>query len=258
MKPGKISLIVFVSLAVFATVAFVNKMPGRNAATNKGFAVIELFTSEGCSSCPSADNLVAKIQKEYNGQSVYILAYHVDYWNRLGWKDEFSNASYSKRQHDYMDYLHTDGVYTPQIVINGSKEFVGSEEGTLRSAIKAGLQKTTAYQLALSGVKIEHRKLSVHYQLQNAESGSVLLLALIQHSAQTQVKAGENKGRTLSHVQIVRDLQTTVLNGKSGTASVDLPAGFNAQNFELTGIIQNMRNGAITAAVKIGLPNETN
>src|SRR6187402_1594915 len=95
--------------------------------TNNGFAVVELYTSEGCSSCPPADELVSKIQKESNGQPVYILAFHVDYWNRLGWKDVFGDAAYSKRQNDYAQYLKLPSVYTPQIVVNGKKEFVGSQ-----------------------------------------------------------------------------------------------------------------------------------
>jgi hypothetical protein len=85
----------------------------------KGFAVVELFTSEGCSSCPPADDLVAKIQKENNDQPVYILAFHVDYWNNLGWKDSFSSSAFSKRQNQYADWLNLRSVYTPQVIVNG-------------------------------------------------------------------------------------------------------------------------------------------
>ena len=114
-----------------------------NTEADKGFAVVELFTSEGCSSCPPADALVAKVQKESAGKPVYILAYHVDYWNRLGWKDAFSDAAYSARQKQYSHWIKGAEIYTPQAVINGRKEFVGSQEGTLRSTIKADLTETT-------------------------------------------------------------------------------------------------------------------
>src|ERR1700754_4943955 len=100
-------------VTAFAVAACINAKPAahKNIVAGKGFAVVELFTSEGCSSCPPADELVAKIQKEYNTQPVYILAFHVDYWNRLGWKDVFSNADYSKRQNDYVQYLKISGAY---------------------------------------------------------------------------------------------------------------------------------------------------
>src|ERR1700756_3346790 len=93
--------------AALGTSAFINvKLLNKINAGDKGFAVIELFTSEGCSSCPPADQLVAKIEKEVKDRPVYILAYHVDYWNNSGWKDAFSSADYSKRQRDYASWLH--------------------------------------------------------------------------------------------------------------------------------------------------------
>src|SRR5436305_619554 len=105
MKPIKIfALTASFALAVIALASFINhkdKIALKKEKTNtdgKGFAVVELFTSEGCSSCPPADELVARIQKENRDKQVYILAFHVDYWNRLGWKDVFSSADYSKRQ----------------------------------------------------------------------------------------------------------------------------------------------------------------
>lgn len=242
-------------IAAFAAAAFVNLKPstGNKSTATPGFAVVELFTSEGCSSCPPADALVSKIQKEYDSQPVYILAFHVDYWNRLGWKDGFSSADYTKRQSQYAAYLHTSQVYTPQIVVNGKKEFVGSEEGTLRNAIKAGLQKAPAAQLTLSDVKADKNKITVNYKAENNGNVSVLLLALVERSAHTNVKAGENSGRNLSHVQIVRKLQTIGLsNGKSGSESIALPVGFDAQNWEVIGVLQNMQTGEIIGAAKTG------
>src|ERR1700753_3929037 len=94
----KFSLIALFAIGVLGSTAFINvKLLNKVNAEDKGFAVVELFTSEGCSSCPPADQLVAKIQKEVKDRPVYILAYHVDYWNQSGWKDGFSNADYSKR-----------------------------------------------------------------------------------------------------------------------------------------------------------------
>jgi hypothetical protein len=241
------------AVTVIASSAFINsnKTKTIKANTNHHFAVVELFTSEGCSSCPSADEAIARLQKEDSDKPVYILAFHVDYWNRLGWKDVFSSSEYSSRQRNYADYLKLSSVYTPQAVVNGKTEFVGSEEGALHSAVRAALQKDEAANLILSDVKTDQNKATVHYQAEGNVNNSVLLLALVQKSAVSHVKSGENGGRTLSHVQIVQKLQTVALsNNKSGTANISLPNGFNQQNWEIIGIIQNSNNGEITGATK--------
>src|SRR5438270_9575711 len=112
------------------------------SANEKGFAVIELFTSEGCSSCPAAEKLVASVAAE-NLTSVFILAYHVDYWNRLGWKDGFSNAAYTARQTRYAEVFNLPSAYTPQIVVNGKTEFVGSNAIKLKSVMRDDLANAT-------------------------------------------------------------------------------------------------------------------
>ncbi|MDF2431558.1 MAG: hypothetical protein JWP44_1189, partial [Mucilaginibacter sp.] len=171
MRPIKIfTLVAFLAVAALGSTAFINaRFLNKVNADKKGFAVIELFTSEGCSSCPPADELVAKIEKESKDKPVYILAYHVDYWNRLGWRDVFSSANFSKRQHEYADYLHLQSVYTPQIVVNGKSEFVGSEESTLRKAITASLQKAPAAQLTLTVSNTDNnREANVKYNTEAA------------------------------------------------------------------------------------------
>src|SRR5476651_2318953 len=141
MKTNKIVFVAVLIIATaFAAYAIRSKRKPVITPAGNGFVLIELFTSEGCSSCPPADELVARVQKEDKDKPVYILAYHVDYWNNLGWKDQFSSPAYSQRQRQYAAWLKAE-VYTPQIVVNGKKEFVGSEEGTLRNAIQSGLQK---------------------------------------------------------------------------------------------------------------------
>jgi hypothetical protein len=245
---------IFTVLAVvigFTTSAFT---PIKPTAPNKGFAVIELFTSEGCSSCPPADELVSRIQKEYKDQPVYILAFHVDYWNRLGWRDVFSSADYSARQSEYAKYLNLSQVYTPQIVVNGKKEFVGSEEGTLRNAIKTDLQKPTSTQITLSDIKTDQGKATLHYQTEGNGNNSLLLLALVEKSAQSNVKGGENKGRILSHVQIIRQLDKVILTNGRGTQSIALPKDFNAQKWEIIALIQNTQTGEIIGATKQTFP----
>ena len=155
----------FAAIVTQAFIIIKNKKVVKTEVAGKGFAVIELFTSEGCSSCPPADALVARVQKESANEPVYILAFHVDYWNRLGWKDVFSSSEYSDRQNQYAMWLKLSSVYTPQAIVNGRTEFVGSEEGTLRNAIKTGLCKEAAKtELTLSNIKTDaNDKASVQY-----------------------------------------------------------------------------------------------
>jgi len=247
-------------LAVTALSAFINSKKQDTANLNgaKGFAVVELFTSEGCSSCPPADAVVAKLQKESADKPIYILAYHVDYWNHLGWKDVFSDPDYSKRQRDYAKTLNISSVYTPQIVVNGKTEFVGSEDVTLHNAIKSALKKESLAELTLVNMQISRNTVQVNYNAKGNGNHSVLLLALIEKSAQSHVKAGENSGRMLAHVQIVQKLKTiTLTDNKAGFEKINLPNNFTPQNWEVIGFIQNTTTGEIFAAAKAAfLPNQ--
>ncbi|MBS1503954.1 MAG: DUF1223 domain-containing protein [Bacteroidetes bacterium] len=242
---------ILIIIAVLGAVAVITSAFTVKNPADKGFAVVELFTSEGCSSCPPADALVAKIQKESAGKPVYILAFHVDYWDRLGWKDAFSDAAYTNRQKQYARWLRSSELYTPQAIVNGTKEMVGSEESKLRSSIHDDLQNASKTELTLTVAKTAGNKASLKYQAGGTTAGSSLVIALIEKNATTKVLKGENAGRTISHVQIVRELQTTALNDRSsGTASISLPAGFSPEAFEVIGFVQNTSNGAITGAAK--------
>lgn len=250
MKSAKILISsVLVAGAVIGLSAFIRGRMLRNDA-GKGFAVVELFTSEGCSSCPPADQLVARIQKEDAGEPVYILAYHVDYWNRLGWKDAFSSAAYSKRQEDYAAYLHLQSVYTPQIVVNGAREFVGSDDGALRNAIRSGLAQTPLASLTLAVSASNSGAADVHYTAGGYGKNTELLVAVLQKNAETEVKRGENQGRVLHHVQIVRQLQAVALNNNSGLVRVALPEGFIAGGWEIIGFLQDRTKGHIIAGAR--------
>jgi hypothetical protein len=228
--------------------------PVKGSDPVKGFAVVELFTSEGCSSCPPADQLIARIQQESNGQPIYILAFHVDYWNRMGWTDPFSAAAYSQRQNQYAEWLRLQSVYTPQVVVNGSKEFVGSQEPSIRKAISDGLQEVSAAQLTLSDVRLDNGKVTWRYQASKTRHNTSLLVAIVQRSATSEVKAGENSGRTLSHVQIVRQLQTAKVDASgSGAGSLPLPAGVGTSDEEMIAFLQDNDNGHIIAATRSAL-----
>ncbi len=261
---GSLAAVVLVTVA-FASASGSRTQSRRGSPNGPGFAVIELFTSEGCSSCPPADELVARVQKEDKDRPVYILAYHVDYWNRLGWKDAFSKTAYSDRQRQYASWLNLQSVYTPQIVVNGRKEFVGSEAATLHSTIERDLQaegqgpaqgQAAPARLSLSNLKKDGNQLEWDWQTEGIKKGLSLVVALVQRSAVTNVKAGENDGHTLSHVQIVRNFQASALNGKNnGAGHMDWPAGVDPGETEVIAFLQKDDNGEIVAAMRSGVAN---
>jgi len=212
---------------------------------SKGFALLELYTSEGCSSCPPADELLGRIQNEYHDKNVYVLAYHVDYWDKQGWKDIFSSADFTKRQYDYAQFLGKEPIYTPQVIINGKTDYIGSQETSLRNGIKSAFSKPTLASLNLEASQNEN-SISVNYNVEGTSKNSRLLLAVVQKETKSNVKRGENANRVLTHYQIVRNLQSVDLNKiKKGTATIHLPKNYNAQDFEIIGFVQDMNSGAI-------------
>jgi hypothetical protein len=258
MKNIKLSAVTLcLAITALVSAAFINKSRVKPAivANGEGFAVVELFTSEGCSRCPPADELLARVQKETVGKPVYILAYHVDYWNRLGWKDIFSKAEYSQRQSAYSKWLKLSGVYTPQAIVNGQTEFVGSAQGTLHNAINAGLKKEAGAQLVLSNVTVNVHNAALKYNAIGNTDNTTVQLALVQKNAVSHVKSGENGGHTLSHIQIVTELKSIPLGkNKLGETNIKLPDGFTAKGFELIAFLQNNTTGQITAATRAMFP----
>lgn len=219
-------------------------------STEKGIAVVELFTSEGCSSCPPADALLEKLAAE-NIPNVYVLSYHVDYWDKLGWKDAFSKPDWTARQAAYVDHFHLESAYTPQAVVNGREEFVGSGSLPLHTSVDNALHETSGQALRIKAAK-EGDKIEVSYEALPS-STNVVNLALVQVAATSQVVRGENSGRRLHHVNVVCDLRT--VDAKSnGDASFKLPNGFSGDNYKIIAFVQNKKNlqivGATEAAIK--------
>lgn len=241
-------------LAIFivATTAFIDFQYDKKikslqqAKDQSGFAVVELFTSEGCSSCPPADQLMEKIQKDNKNKQLYLLAFHVDYWDHQGWRDRFSDHEFSLRQGQYASWMNLSTIYTPQVVVNGVTQMVGSDRGDVLGAISEGIKDTPAPTLRLHP-HIQNSKLSVHYEGVERDKETELVLALVQKSAQSNVKRGENSGRLLSHVQIVRQLVRTNIE-KEKNLILTLPEDFKAQDWELVGFVQRFSDGQIINA----------
>jgi hypothetical protein len=221
------------------------------APAKDAFAVVELFTSEGCSSCPPADAVVATIQQEDKQLPVYVLCFHVDYWDRLGWKDAFSDAAWSDRQREYAHWLRLSQIYTPQVVVNGTKELVGSDAATLRRTIADHLQQPAAARLSLTDVRLAGSKVSWQAQAEGAPRDADLVVAVVEHNAVTQVEAGENHGKTLSHIQIVRSLGTSHPDAKGNVAGhLGWPAAMTPADGELIAFLQDPASGRILAATR--------
>jgi hypothetical protein len=248
-----IALIAFLAAFTTPPTSTINHTVPATGA--RGFALLELFTSEGCSSCPRADDLLAKVQTDAKDQPIYVLAYHVDYWDRLGWKDKYSNALFSERQRTYAGHLQSGSIYTPQIVINGNKECLNWNASTLQKDITHALTNATEATLDLD-VTQTNRSLTVKYQTTGKTNANQLLIALVQKHAVHKISRGENEGRTLTHAQIVRELITVSLKaGQQGTNVIEAPSDFTGNGWEIVGFLQNTNNGSVTAATRILLNN---
>ncbi len=210
-------------------------------------SVVELFTSEGCSSCPSADELVAVAQMEFNDNTI-VLSYHVEYWDRLGWKDPFSKSDYSDRQRQYAQHFNLESVYTPQAIVNGKIEFVGSNKSALWNAISS-YKSSGNRVIETETLLVNNQQLSVKYNYTALQENENVVLELVLKNASTKVKRGENSGATLSHINIVQDIVQK--NESKGTATFNLPANFVKENYLIVAFIQNNKSFEITNAKKI-------
>ncbi len=238
----------FISLFIFMIVSFgysrnIKNKKNHTVAKNS-FAVVELFTSEGCSSCPPADAAVTALVKDYPA-NVYVLGFHVDYWNYLGWKDEFSSADYSGRQQQYAAAFNLNSIYTPQIVVNGKTEFTGSDERKLYASVGEELKIDNTQTIELSAKAGASKDILVTYNT-NADNKTVLQIALVQLHASSAVKRGENKGKLLNHIDVVRSFKTIANN--AGTVNISLPEGLSAKDCKVIAFVQNKTGMHVTGA----------
>lgn len=234
---------VFLFLALAAAPAAGESLPST--------AVVELFTSEGCSSCPPADRLLGELAAQ---AGVIPLAFHVDYWDRLGWPDRFADADYSKRQRAYAAALPDRRVYTPQMVVDGRVGFVGSVRDRAREAIADAVAKQD-----LAVVSLEQRGRSggavlLAYTVSDTE-GNDLNVALTQRRVSTAVARGENGGRTLDHHHVVRAYKRFAAVG-AGTARLSVPRDVSIDELDAVAYVQDRATLEILGAARIALEGE--
>ncbi len=171
--------------------------------------LVELFTSEGCSSCPPADQVLAGLARSQpvNGALVIPLSEHVDYWNHLGWADPYSSKQFSERQGAYAAGFGSSGVYTPQVVVDGRVELVGSDQSGVERAIASAAREPKLEMAVSRGATPSSLRVSVAPSTALPKAaGAQVLLAIVEDDLQSQVSRGENSGRRLLHMAVVRRL----------------------------------------------------
>ena len=232
IKPLWIPLSLATLVAVVALVStLAGAGPGKAQAAAGAPVLVELFTSQGCSSCPSADRLLSRLAKEPGlAGRVIPLSFHVDYWNYIGWQDPFSSQRWSGRQQSYARAFRSNRVYTPQMVVNGSSDCVGSDEGQVMQRIRAALAAPPPGQLALrlasagGAVKVG---VDASLAAPGAKHDLDVVVALYETGLSTPVERGENASRTLRNDYVVRRLEKAftlpAAGGSKRSGEVTLP-----------------------------------
>jgi hypothetical protein len=252
-------LLALASAGTFSVYVFGGKLAAKGHATAATSAVspalVELFTSEGCSSCPPADTLLAQIQREQ--PNAIVLEEHVDYWNYIGWTDPYSSAAATERQQEYGRRFQLDSVYTPQMVIDGKYELVGTD----KSAIYTDIARASAapkLKVSLSPPHLDAEKqISFHLTTPAVTAPTTVYAVLAQNHGSQQVDRGENGGRTLMHASIARTLKQvgTLAIGKpfDGDVTLPLPSGQTADGVHVVAFLQGDSGtivGVATAPVR--------
>jgi hypothetical protein len=218
--------------------------------------VVELFTSQGCSTCPPADRLLSQLGTGAEAGQVIALAFHVDYWNRFGWSDPFSAADWSARQAKYDRALHVEGPYTPELVVNGRSECVGSKRDEVMRQIAAARAAEPAGKVSIAAATLTGRNLvvKVEARLERPAHGLDLWVALTQSGLTTAVNAGENKAATLHDDFVVRQLKKAFsLPGKpgaerSGEVKLGVDPGWDPSRLAVVAFLQDPSTLAIEGA----------
>lgn len=207
--------------------------------------IVELFTSQGCSSCPPADVLLSDLAKDPSLRGKIIpLAFHVDYWDRLGWRDPFSAREWSARQYAYVGKMKLSGAYTPQVVVNGSRQMIGSNRSVVLNAIAEESKRKVAGKVR---VAFDGKVATIHA---DAPAPMNLVLVLVEDGAITDIARGENSGLKLKNDSIVRRLyRLGEVKGKAEQKiNVDVDPAWNRSRLTVVAFLQDRESLRIDAA----------
>lgn len=249
------------SFALLASSGLPFPATAQNVAAAKpaSVAVLELFTSEGCSSCPSADALLRQINQRQTsaGQLIVGISEHVTYWNNQGWRDPYSSPVFTERQSAYAFRLSPEeGSYTPQMVLNGRDQFVGSDVAALQRALIAD-SKRSHLDLSILSSNRNPSGVDVRFSLREQVGKSLDIIAVLADDAdRSNVLRGENTGRLLQHVSVARSLTrvATVKGDSEQSVHLPLPDGFQAggdSGHHLILFAQERHQGAILGAATV-------
>lgn len=226
--------------------------------------VVELFTSEGCSSCPPADSLLTKLvaTQPVQGARVIALGEHVDYWDRLGWRDPFSSAAFTARQSDYARSLGSSDIYTPQMVVNGGAAVIGSDAAAAAGAIAKAAQDARRVKVevaTLDGVSPPRAWIRLEPRDGSTFAADLdVVLAVTEDGLSTVVKRGENRGRTLQHTAVTRSLDRIASVGKgspawSTTHPLSVGADWKHEHLTIVAFVRDRTTHQIVGADSLAL-----
>ena len=244
-------------LVVLGLMSFLQKeqLTENNVLELDPIAVVELFTSQGCSSCPPADRVLSELvaRAEKKKQPIYALSFHVDYWNYLGWKDPYSDGRFSERQEEYGKALGIN-LYTPQMLVNGRGAFVGSRKAEAEGNVEKALRQAASVSIEL-GKRISSSKATVEltYALSEIHPEWVLNVALVERNLKDAVKRGENKGRTLVHDNVVRDFEVLPLETNSGSVKIPITSVTDHSQASVIAYVQHRESMHILGASRLNL-----
>ncbi|TKK67721.1 DUF1223 domain-containing protein [Ilyomonas limi] len=232
--------------------------PGKAVAANSDTTLrssapsrvlIELFTSQGCSSCLAADKLIGNIIT--TDTNVIALSFHVDYWDRLGWKDVFSNHDYTLRQQQYAHVLHAEQLYTPQAVVQGKNEMVGSNRTRVLEAINKA-KAPIASQIITANAVVNGSNIKLNYSLSATSPKQQVVIVLVQNNATTPVARGENAGAQLTGYNVVRNFIVQPLQD-NGSQELTLPDDLKKENASIVLFTQDEQTKEVHAITQLHL-----
>lgn len=249
-----ISVVLFFSffLAVFFSYKTSNSVV-NGIEDSKAIVVLELFTSQGCSSCPPADRLLDEVKGKFP-EEVFALSYHVDYWNYIGWTDPFSQSKFSTKQEFYNRKLKSRSNYTPQVVVNGNSHFVGSNRANMYEAIEGQKLKNAPNKIEMADVKIADEKVLFNYKLLGNSQNKQLRAVLVIEERITKVSRGENRNRTLKNTNIVVAEKYLPIGSDMLKGTVNIPPLVSKNDVLSLMLISETENMSVTGAAKKALP----
>ncbi|MBK8812985.1 MAG: DUF1223 domain-containing protein [Acidobacteria bacterium] len=229
MKKLIILFLAFILSACVSQTVESQKLPETPAAQSTVSPVIvELFTSEGCSSCPAAERALEFLRREQPvpNAEIITLALHVDYWDRSGWKDEFSSPLFTQRQEFYASRFKLDSAYTPQMVIDGRFEVVGSDTGRATRLI----QDAAKHPKAAIEAKFVGNELNINIDSIPKHEDATVFVAVVEDEITREISGGENRGRTLKHASVVRELRAIgPVRSDTSTVAISDRIGFQSR-----------------------------